>query len=164
MRNFKTDVTTIYWDTAAREAAAASELRPCTQFHPSRARKGPLCACLHPHPVDPRTTVCSDRGIHSQGQNHRTHWLRLSAQDPALLLTLPPEKRPSATKYSFISVTFLFKILGENLKRFFRQPLKDCHVSFYLQETKLYWGQLCLEGFTLPSLSPLIEMVPFVIL
>lgn len=63
------------------------------------------------------------------------------------------KKWPSATKYSFIGLTLLFKILEENLKQFIRQPLKDCDVSGYLQETRLYWGQLYLEGFTLSSVS-----------
>jgi len=92
MRNSKMDVTTIYWDTAAQEAAAASELRPHTRFHPSRARKGPLCAWLHLHPSDPGTSGSFKSRIPSQGQTHGEHRLRISTYDPALLLPLPLEK------------------------------------------------------------------------
>lgn len=115
-------------------------------------------------PLGPRDVWLLQSRVPSQGQTHRAHRLRLSTYDPALLLTLPLEKLPSATTYGFISVTFLFKILEENLKQFIRQPLKDCHGSGYLQETKLHWGQLCVEGFAFPSLSLLVKMVQFGIL
>lgn len=61
-RNSKMDVTTIYWDTAAQEAAAASKLRPRARFHSGRARKSPLRACLHLHPSGPGTSDSSQAG------------------------------------------------------------------------------------------------------
>lgn len=116
-RNSKMDVTTIYWDTAAQEAAAASKLRPCARFHSGRARKSPLCACLHLHPSDPGMSDSSKSRIPSQGQTHRAHRLRLPTYDPALLLTLPLEKLPSATTYSFISkCDFPFQNPGRKLE------------------------------------------------
>lgn len=111
------DGTTIYWDTAAREAAAASEPRPRTRLHPGRARKGPLCTRLHRRPSDPGTFSSSKSRIPSQGQTHRAHRPILTMYDPVLLLTLPLEKLPSATKYSFISkCDFPFQNPGRKLE------------------------------------------------